>query len=104
MGAYLHFLGLKPTCSRTTEVCYAHGQCAARPAVTFPAAERYRQLTGKSHIPLRQLVRSWFGTGSKLVLRWFEPASVMEFGFNKSHCSLRGKQGYEQLDVCGYTS
>ena len=26
---------------------------------------------------------SWFGDGSKLVRSWFEPASVMEFGFNR---------------------
>jgi len=25
---------------------------------------------------------SWFGAGSELVRSWFEPDSVMEFGFN----------------------
>jgi len=39
----------------------------------------------RGQIPLRFLVRSWFGAGSKLVAEQlrtsFEPDSVMEFGF-----------------------
>jgi len=38
------------------------------------------ELAGKSQIPLRYLVRSWFEAGSKLVAA--EPDSVMEFGCN----------------------
>jgi len=61
----------------------------------FVAADAYCRLFcglfGKSQIPLRYLVRSWFEAGSKmvadrfetglnLVATSFEPDSVMEFG------------------------
>ena len=47
-GAHLPSLGCGPIGGSTTEVCgTAHGQCDARPTVTFPAAGHHRLLTGE---------------------------------------------------------
>jgi len=40
---------------------------------------------------------SWFGAGSKLVRSWFEPDSVMEFGFEPVCDQLR--TGFEAASV-----
>ena len=44
-GAHLPFKAIEPVGGQTTE-SVTHGQCDARPTVTFPAAERHRSLAG----------------------------------------------------------
>ena len=46
----------------------------------------------RGQISLRQLVRSWFEAGSKLVRSCFESDSVMEFGFEPASNQLRASQ------------
>jgi len=43
----LPFLGIEPRGTLATEICNAlHGQCDARPTVTYQASEHHHPLTG----------------------------------------------------------
>ena len=44
-GVHLSYVSLEPIDEQTTK-SVTHGQCVARPTVTFPALERHRPLTG----------------------------------------------------------
>jgi len=44
-GAHLPSLGREPVCGKSLK-SVTHGQCDARPAVTFPAAGHHRPLNG----------------------------------------------------------
>jgi len=44
-GAHLPVKAIEPVGGQTTE-SVTHGQCDARPTVTFPATERHRPLAG----------------------------------------------------------
>jgi len=47
-GAHLPFLGREPVVDEPLK-SVTHGQCDARPTVTFPAAGHHRPLTGTNH-------------------------------------------------------
>ena len=58
----------------------------------------------RDQIPLRYLVRSRFGAGSKLVRSWFDSDSVMEFGFEPAPNQLRTSSEAASVMEFGFRS
>jgi len=55
-------------------------QAVAIESQKLPVATERLTVKAKFHYAI------WFEAGSELVRKWFEPDSVMEFGFNFAEC------------------